>query len=140
MTIDRRRFLEIGGSSLTAALLAACDSMGPKSAKRLLVYSEKKNEGVERFLLRHSSMDKARGSATPAGKAFPSYFVSDSLPIWDPGISGAWTLVVDGAVRKPAKLTLEQLAALPRRTQRVNHYCVEGWTAVATWTGVRMSD
>jgi DMSO/TMAO reductase YedYZ molybdopterin-dependent catalytic subunit len=140
MTLDRRRFLGISGASVTAAFLAACDSMGPKSAKRLLMYMERKNEGVERALLRHSSMDEARRSATAAGNAFPTYFVSDTLPIWDPAARGAWTLEVNGSVRNPVKLTLEQLAALPRRTQRVNHYCVEGWNAVARWTGVRMSD
>ena len=140
MTLDRRKFLEVSGASVTAAFLAACDSMGPKSAKRLLMYTERKNEGVERVLLRHSSMDKARRSAKPAANAFPSYFVSDTLPIWDPAERGAWSLEINGAVRKPVTLTLEQLAALPRRTQRVNHYCVEGWNAVATWTGVRVAD
>ena len=27
---------------------------------------------------------------------------------------------------------------LPQVSKRVNHYCVEGWTAVETWTGVRV--
>ena len=140
MSLDRRRFLEMSGASITAAFLAACDSMGPASAKRLLKYAEKKNEGMERALLRHTSMDHARGGAKAAGSSFPSYFVSDSMPMWDPAARGPWTLLVDGAVKKPVRLTLDQLAALPRRSQKVNHYCVEGWTAVATWTGARMSD
>jgi DMSO/TMAO reductase YedYZ molybdopterin-dependent catalytic subunit len=140
MTLDRRDFLQITGASVTAAFLAACDSMGPASAKRLLMYTERKNEGVERFLLRHSSMDNARRRAADAGNAFPSYFISPEMPVWDAAEQGAWTLTLDGAVRKPVTLTLEQLAALPRRSQRVNHYCVEGWNAVAKWTGVRVSD
>jgi DMSO/TMAO reductase YedYZ molybdopterin-dependent catalytic subunit len=28
---------------------------------------------------------------------------------------------------------------LPAITHRVNHYCVEGWTATTEWTGVRVS-
>jgi DMSO/TMAO reductase YedYZ molybdopterin-dependent catalytic subunit len=140
MTFDRRRFLEISGASITAAFLSACDSMGPAAAKRILMHSESRNEGIERFLLRHNSMDAAKGSARVAGNAFPSYFVSPSMPIWDPAVRGRWTLQVDGAVKKPIRLTLEQLAALPRYSQRVNHYCVEGWTAVAKWTGTRVSD
>lgn len=138
--IHRRRFLEISGSSVTAALLAACDSRGPKSARRLLEHAEQRNEDIERLLLRHTTMDRAPRGAQAAGAKFPSYFVSDRLPVWDPVVRGAWSLIVDGAVRKPVTLTLDQLAALPRRTQRVNHYCVEGWTAVASWTGVRVSD
>ena len=140
MTIDRRRFLELSGASFTAAFLSACDSFGPRSAKGLLRHAEEKNEGIERFLLRHDSMDQPRRGATHAGGRFPSYFVSPTMPVWDPAVRGAWVLQVDGAVRKPRRLTLEQLAALPRRTQTVNHYCVEGWTAVASWTGVRVSD
>jgi DMSO/TMAO reductase YedYZ molybdopterin-dependent catalytic subunit len=140
MTVDRRKFLEISGASVTAAFLAACDSMGPAAAKRFLAYAEKKNEGVERGLLRHTSMDTARRSAKVAGNSFPSYFVSPQMPIWDPAARGPWTLQVDGAVKKPMRLTLDQLAAIPSRSQKVNHYCVEGWTAVATWTGVRVSD
>jgi len=35
---------------------------------------------------------------------------------------------------------LRRAAASCRVANRVNHYCVEGWTAVETWTGVRMSD
>ena len=140
MTIERRRFLALSGMSLTAAYLSACDSFGPAFAQRFLKYAEKKNEGVERFLLRHTSMDKAPSGAHKAGARFPSYFVSDEMPTWDEKTNGAWTLEVNGAVRKPMKFSLEQLAALPRHTQTVNHYCVEGWTAVATWTGVMMSN
>ncbi|HJQ19311.1 MAG TPA: molybdopterin-dependent oxidoreductase [Gemmatimonadaceae bacterium] len=138
--IDRRKFLELGGMSVTAALLAACDSMGPAAARGFLKHAESRNEGVERLLLRHSTRDVPRASARPAGRAFPSYFVSDDMPIWDPAVRGAWTLQVDGAVRKPMRLTLDQLAALPRHSQTVDHYCVEGWNAVAKWTGARMSD
>ena len=40
----------------------------------------------------------------------------------------------------PMRLSLADLQRLPARTQRVNHYCVEGWTAIASWTGVRLRD
>ncbi|HEY8174835.1 MAG TPA: molybdopterin-dependent oxidoreductase [Gemmatimonadaceae bacterium] len=140
MTPNRRRFLEISGASVTAAFLAACDSFGPIWAQPFLHYTEKKNEGVERFLLRHTSMDHAPRNAKTAGNAFPSYFVSERMPMWDAAADGEWTLQVDGAVKKPVRLTLDQLAALPRLSQRVDHYCVEGWNAVAKWTGTRVSD
>lgn len=44
-------------------------------------------------------------------------------------------LEVGGLVRKPLRLTLEMIYALPRITYTVKHHCVEGWTAIATWTG-----
>jgi DMSO/TMAO reductase YedYZ molybdopterin-dependent catalytic subunit len=136
--IDRRTFLALGGSSLAAALLGACDSKGPQEARQVLRWSERRNEGVERALFRHTAMDTPE-SRMLAGRALPSYFVSPRVPVWDPAARGAWTLEVGGLVRRPLRLSLEQLSALPRVTQRVNHYCVEGWTAVTEWTGVRVS-
>lgn len=135
--IDRRRFLGIGGLALGAGL-AACDSQGPRSLRPVLRYAERQNEDVERWLLRHTSMDVPE-SARVAGMAMPAYFISPTVPIWDEAVRGAWTLEVTGAVRRPLRLTLAQLAALPSIEQRVNHYCVEGWTAVVDWRGVRVS-
>ena len=38
------------------------------------------------------------------------------------------------------ELTLDDLAAFPQRTERLPITCVEGWSASATWTGVRLGD
>ncbi len=140
MTIDRRKFLTITGSSVAASILAACDSRGPKSAARLLSYAERKNEQVERTLFRHTSMDATISGTRLAGAALPMYFISKTVPMWDQAAKGAWTLEIGGMVDRPFKLTLAQLVALPRISERVNHYCVEGWTAVEQWTGVRLSE
>lgn len=136
--MDRRSFLSLGSASLAAAVAAACNSDGPRAAGRLLRYAERRNEGVERGLFRHTSMDEPASSRL-AGPAFPSYYISDRVPVWDPAVRGAWTLEVTGAVRRPMRFTLAEFARLPSVTHRVNHYCVEGWTAVTEWTGVRVS-
>jgi DMSO/TMAO reductase YedYZ molybdopterin-dependent catalytic subunit len=137
--MDRRRFLRLGGLTLPAAYLAACNSEGPKWAQPLLRLAERKNEGVERLLLHHTSMDHARRHAKNAGEAFPEYFVSKHVPVWDEATRGVWALEVSGLVRTPLRLTLDQLAKLPSISQRVDHFCVEGWNAVAVWQGVRLS-
>ncbi|HET8657267.1 MAG TPA: molybdopterin-dependent oxidoreductase [Longimicrobiaceae bacterium] len=136
--LDRRAFLRMGGSSLAAALLAACNSRGPSEAKGLLRWAERRNESVERALFRRSSLDTPE-SRVLAGPAIPSYHISRAVPVWDERTRGPWTLEVTGLVRRPLRLTLPELMRLPRVTQRVDHYCVEGWTAVTEWTGVRMS-
>jgi DMSO/TMAO reductase YedYZ molybdopterin-dependent catalytic subunit len=138
--VDRRMFLRASGTTAAALLLAACDSMGPKSAKSLLKFAEEKNEIVERGLLSHTSMDVPRRGAAAAGSHFPSYFVSDQVPVWDTATRGPWRLEVGGLVRTPLRLSLEDLAALPRTGYKLDHFCVEGWTAVATRTGVSMRD
>jgi DMSO/TMAO reductase YedYZ molybdopterin-dependent catalytic subunit len=138
--LDRRRFLVAGGASLAAALLAACDSHGPRAAQRLLRFAERKNEGVERWLLRHTRMDHVSAGAYDAGRAFPSYHISPSVPVWDAAARGPWALDVSGLVERPLRLSLDDLVRLPQTQQRVNHYCVEGWNAVATWWGVRLRE
>lgn len=53
--------------------------------------------------------------------------------------SAAYRLeIVDGA--RTVSLTRDQILALPQRTERLPIACVEGWSATADWTGVRMRD
>ena len=139
--IDRRNFLRsAGGILVSSGWLAACDSKGPQSAQRLLDYAERKNEVLERTLFRHTSMGEARAGVQLAGDAFPSYHVAADVPVWDAAANGAWALSIGGLVKVPLKISLEALMAMPRVTQRVPHFCVEGWTAVAEFTGVRVRE
>ena len=139
-SLDRREFIWRSTGLISLALLAACDSRGPKSADRLLQYAERKNLALERKLFRHTSMDVVQSAAYDAGNKLPSYFVSSVVPVWDEAVRGKWALEVGGLVAKPARLTLEDLQRLPQVSNRVNHYCVEGWTAVETWTGVPFAE
>jgi DMSO/TMAO reductase YedYZ molybdopterin-dependent catalytic subunit len=53
-------------------------------------------------------------------------------------IGPEYRLVIDGPNR--LELTLDDLMAFPQRTERLPISCVEGWSADATWTGVRLGD
>ena len=53
-------------------------------------------------------------------------------------VGADYRLVVDGPNR--LELSLADLAAFPQRTERLPITCVEGWSASATWTGVRRGD
>jgi DMSO/TMAO reductase YedYZ molybdopterin-dependent catalytic subunit len=139
-SLDRRAFILLTGGAVTSALLG-CDGRGPRDAQKVLRWAEGKNEGVERALFRHTAIDRASSRAKLAGAAFPVYYVSRTLPIWDERARGPWSLEVSGLVRRPLKLSLDDLLTLKPTRQRVNHYCVEGWTAVAHWgaSGYRSS-
>ena len=138
--MNRRRFIQLGGVSVAGGLIA-CNSDGPKAAQKLLRLAEEQNERIERgIIFRHSSMDRVRKGARNAGRAFPKYFISKQMPVWDEKVRGVWQLEVTGAVKRPVSLTVDDLLKLRRTTHRVNHYCVEGWTAVAVWSGVRLSE
>ena len=139
MTVDRRRFLTVSAATLSGALLSACNS-NPRRADKLLKLAERRNESLERALFRHDAMDRVPASAKVSGDAFPKYFIADTVPIWDTAARGEWRLEVSGAVRRPMSLSLDQLTKLPRVTQKVDHFCVEGWNARAIWSGVRVSE
>ncbi|WP_235502616.1 MULTISPECIES: molybdopterin-dependent oxidoreductase [unclassified Kitasatospora] len=49
-----------------------------------------------------------------------------------------WRLTVAGP--RPYQLSLAELQALPQHTARLPIACVEGWSASAEWTGVRIRD
>jgi DMSO/TMAO reductase YedYZ molybdopterin-dependent catalytic subunit len=51
-----------------------------------------------------------------------------------------YRLVVDGAVERRAVYTLSQLNAMEQTTQITRHDCVEGWSAIGKWSGVRLRD
>lgn len=138
--MHRRDFITLSSTSTLGWLLAACGSRGPRGAERALRYAMRRNESLERALFRHTSMDMPAARWRDAGSALPSYFVAPRVPVWDSAARGAWTLEVSGLVQRPLRLTMAQLQRLPQVTQRVNHYCVEGWTAVESWTGCRFSD
>ena len=52
----------------------------------------------------------------------------------------SYRLVVDGAVDDRRAFTLPQLHAMPQQTQITRHDCVEGWSAIGKWSGVRLGD
>ena len=135
--LDRRAFLRLSSLGISATVLAACNSPGPESANKLLSFATRQNEKFERWILGANTRART-GGITPAGARFPAYWVSDTRPMWDPAARGVWSLEISGAVRTPQSFTLEQLRRLPQTTQRVPHYCVEGWSATADFTGVPM--
>jgi DMSO/TMAO reductase YedYZ molybdopterin-dependent catalytic subunit len=51
-----------------------------------------------------------------------------------------YRLVVDGLADRPQSFTLAQLRAMPLQTQITRHDCVEGWSVIGKWRGVRLGD
>src|SRR5581483_2281570 len=51
-----------------------------------------------------------------------------------------WRLEVKGLVVNPLCLSLEDLRKLPKQTQTTLHNCIQGWTGIAEWGGVPMTE
>lgn len=57
-----------------------------------------------------------------------------------PELVAGWTLRVSGRVREELELTLDEVRAMPQHEATLPIACVEGWSASATWRGVRLRD
>jgi len=130
--IARRRLI---GGLAAASFLAGCDASHPVTA--FLEWMLRFNEHFESFVFSPSRLapELPENELTPE-EAFPSYFMSDVMPF----PPDAWSLKVGGMVARPGIFTLDQLKAMPRTAMRVRHHCVEGWSAVAAWHGLRLSE
>lgn len=129
--VSRRRFLAGFGA---ASLLAGCES---RPVAQFLGVMQRWNRQAEEIIFSPTRLaPELPAAATTPEQAFPAYFISDSIPDVPPH----WTLTIGGLVRRPLVLTLAQLQRMTRTDMRVQHHCVEGWSAVASWHGVRLSE
>jgi DMSO/TMAO reductase YedYZ molybdopterin-dependent catalytic subunit len=136
--IHRRDFLRLGLAAGPASLLAACGWDGGSHLEPRLRRFSMVNDWVGEKLFLSNSRLAREYPISERTRDFPTYFVHRPTPpvLENPG---PWTLEVGGEVGKPASLTLEMIQQLPRITYTVKHHCVEGWTAIGTWTGVPFS-
>jgi DMSO/TMAO reductase YedYZ molybdopterin-dependent catalytic subunit len=138
--MNRRHWL-LGLLATAAAGLTACGEAGA----RLTAQAGRMAEGLTR---------RAQRLLIPADALAPTYDRSEISPDFRPNGSinpaaadyvalreggfAAYRLTIDGLVERPLSLSLGDLRARPVQSQITKHDCVEGWTSIAEWTGVRL--
>jgi DMSO/TMAO reductase YedYZ molybdopterin-dependent catalytic subunit len=134
---DRRGFLSLAAGAGPAALVAACGWDGGNALRPRLLDVGRINDWVgEHILFAPTRLAKTYAPADRSA-ALPSYFISAMTPMLrDPA---TWRLRVDGMVRQPLDLSLDELQRMPRLSYTVKHHCVEGWSAIASWQGVPLA-
>lgn len=137
--LDRRGFVRLFSLGVVAPLVSACSLPGSDGVQRLLKETGQANEKLERWLLRTANAsDRVPRGVPIAGEAFPSYFISPQVPVWNVDMKGPWVLTVGGAVKNPVTLSFDEVRKLATHTHTVQHYCVEGWNAAAQFQGISM--
>ena len=134
----RRLFLR-GGASLGAlALLTGCDIIDGPTAERVLGKISRFNDRAQAWLFNPNTLAPTYPeSAITRPFPFNAYYSEDEAPEVD---AADYKLEVGGMIDNKESWTLEQLYALPQETQVTRHVCVEGWSAIGKWTGVRLSE
>lgn len=136
--LSRRRFIT-GGASLGAlTFLTGCEVVDSSSAEALLVQVSKFNDAVQAKLFNPNTLAPTYPESRIT-RPFPfnAYYVLDDAPDIT---ANDWELEVTGLVENKKPWKLEELYALPQETQITRHICVEGWSAIGSWTGTRLSE
>src|SRR5215471_19400515 len=146
MSLITRRSLIAGGSAAAATLVSACDpdavSDVRSSLRRMLDLGQFMSMHAQRLLLAGQPLVREfreadispefppNGTERPNGMAYFRHMMSNFAD---------YRLTVDGMVKKPLSFTLDEVRAMPARTQITMHNCDEGWSAIGQWTGVPLA-
>ena len=139
---DRRSLLRGAVAAAGAAVLTGCDRLSQNEAfVETLKSAQKLSQAVHKVVAPRSAMAQEFGPGDVAqtfrgnGTLKPSD--ADYAALQEAGFS-RYTLKVGGLVEKPSEFTLEQLRAMPSRTQITRHDCVEGWSCIGKWKGAQL--
>jgi DMSO/TMAO reductase YedYZ molybdopterin-dependent catalytic subunit len=139
---ERRGILRAGIAAAAGGALAGCDALSHNdTAVQVLKSAESLTNSLHRVLGR-----RAMAQEFPASQIAPVFRANGTtMPMGDEYAAllssgfADWRLKVDGLVDKPLEFSLAQLRTLPARTQVTRHDCVEGWSCIGQWKGVRLS-
>ena len=135
---SRRLFLR-GAASLGAlAVLSGCDIIDGDTSENALRNISDFNDWVQARLFNPNTLaPEYPESMITRPFPFNAYYSEDDAPEIDPD---KWRLEVGGRVENKKLWTLPELYNLPEVSQITRHVCVEGWSAIGSWQGVRLSD
>ncbi len=137
----RRLFLRNAIGLGTLTVLGGCDVVDGQSAERMLSQVSDFNDRVQAWLFNPERLAREYPEqAITRPFPFNSFYVPNS-PEKAPAIDVAnWVLDISGRVERKDGWTYDQLKALPQFTQITRHICIEGWSAIGKFTGVRLSE
>jgi DMSO/TMAO reductase YedYZ molybdopterin-dependent catalytic subunit len=93
-----------------------------------------------RLLTEHSlarEFPRSQISKPPFANEIPP--LNDAFKRLQAGGFADWRLSIDGMVARPASFSLDQLKSYPSRSQITMLQCEEGWSYIAEWIGVPLS-
>ena len=135
--VERRLFLKQGLSLGALAMLSGCNLTEDQGIQRVLQKMSRWNDGVQSWLFDPNRLaPEYPASAITQPFPFNAYYTEDEITEVDPE---DYELALSGLIRDRKAWKLPELYALPETSQITRHICVEGWSAIGQWSGVRFS-
>ena len=136
--LERRVFLKRSLSLGALAMLTGCELTDQESVQRVLMGMSRWNDDVQHWLFNPNRL-APEFPESRITRPFPynGYYAEEEVPEID---GSTYKLELAGMIKDKKPWTLTDLAALPQVTQVTRHICVEGWSAIGKWSGVRFSD
>jgi DMSO/TMAO reductase YedYZ molybdopterin-dependent catalytic subunit len=136
----RRLFMQRGLTLGGLALLSGCDiriSSQP-SIERALKAVSRMNDAAQAALFDPNRL-AATYSESELTRPFPfnAFYPMSQAPKVD---GDSYRLKLAGLIQNKTPWALTDLYALPQTQQITRHICVEGWSAIGRWGGVRYAD
>lgn len=137
-SIERRLFLKQGLSLGALVLLSGCELTGDERVQGVLAGMSRWNDRAQAWLFNpHRLAPEYPESAITKPFPFNAFYGEDEVTLVD---ANDYRLELAGRIRERKPWTLPELYALPQVSQVTRHICVEGWSAIGKWSGVRFGD
>jgi DMSO/TMAO reductase YedYZ molybdopterin-dependent catalytic subunit len=135
--IERRLFLKQGLSLGAIALLSGCELTEDDAVQKVLTSMSRWNDGAQAWLFNPNKLaPEYPESAITKPFPFNAYYGEDEIRPVD---GNSYNLELAGLIRDKKPWGLPELYAMPQTSQITRHICVEGWSAIGKWSGVRFS-
>lgn len=128
------RSLTLGG----VALLSGCNISDDKHVDSALASISRFNDRAQGWLFNPNALAPVYDESMIT-RPFPfnAFYGVDEAPSVE---QATYRLEVTGLVADKRSWRLEELQAMAQTDQITRHICVEGWSAIGRWGGVRFSD
>lgn len=128
------RTLTLGG----VAMLSGCSLSDNQSVETALSAISRWNDRVQAWIFDPNALAPTYPESMIT-RPFPfnAFYSIDEAPTVD---EADYQLEVTGLVADTRRWRLDELRAMAQTEQITRHICVEGWSAIGRWGGVRFSD